>query len=112
MFILMDERFVKRIITNNNAESFLPQNLSLNLLDFMVNDYDNSDSVLFIIHAVTILYKTRFNIPLDSPNSEIHNTFLFKSSLRKYLLILTNELDIRANNLKRSEEFTVDNVLF
>lgn len=108
----MNEKFVERFISNCNPKSFLPQNLSLNLLDFMVNEEDDPNSVIFLIHAVTILYKNRFNLPINSPNSEIHNTFLFKSSLKKYILVLAQELDLRSKQIKRPQDLTLETVLF
>lgn len=108
----MDERFIRRVVANCNPEAYLPQNLSLNLLDFIVNDEEDPNSVIVLIHAVTLLYKNRFKLPLDTPNSEVHTTVLFKSCLKKYLLLLAQELDFRIRLIKRPNQITVDNILF
>ena len=104
----MHEKFFNRLLDNHNPEVFLPQNLPNTLLHLLVNE-DTEESSTILIHAVSVMYRSLYNIP-QRGNIRVESS-LFKSCIRKYAIFLVNEQDFRLNCISEQELPTVADIL-
>ena len=105
---MINPLFFDNIIKNKNHEFYLPQNLPLNFLHFLLFER-NMDSVVLTLHSTCVLYRVRFGISDQVLNSSITNSKLFDSCLEKYINCLLQERDSRLK-YNRSIEFTIDHI--
>lgn len=108
----MHVKMLQRLLDNNNAESFLPQNLSLNILHYMLKS-DEEFSTLLVTYAAAVLFKERFNIPLETSLKDATNSKLFESCFRKYNYFILQEYEYRVKYyISYPVELTIDNIFF
>ena len=107
----MHEKFIEKFLENNNPEGFLPQNLPINLLYFMLN-VDNEDSAVITTHAVATIYKHFFNTPPGTKTSAVCTSSLFKSCFIKYTTLLVHEQDYRLKLVDTRNLPTTDDIFY
>jgi hypothetical protein len=91
----MNFKFYERLLDNRNYESFLPCNLPINLIFFLLYEEEYTDlSYNLLCHSVCVLCSERFSLKYNSCLS-LFDTSFFVSNREKYVLSLLKEVEYR-----------------